>query len=59
MEDDCLRLDEMYPHQGHVGIASTVVDSDALALGARIMTRIQTALPVAAAIRVDVVIALS
>ena len=35
---------------------STVVDNDALALGARIMTRIQTALPLAAAIRVDVVI---
>ena len=38
---------------------STVVDSDALALGARIMARIQTALSVAAAIRVDVVIGLS
>src|ERR1700730_3823015 len=38
---------------------STVVGSDALAAGARIMTRIQTALPVAAAIRVDVVITLS
>jgi len=33
---------------------STVVDIDVLALGARIMARIQTLLPVAAAIRVDV-----
>ncbi len=37
----------------------TVVDIDVLALGASIMTRIQTPLPVPAAIRVDVAIALS
>src|SRR3984893_16376306 len=36
----------------------TVVDIDVLALGASIMTRIQTPWPVAAAIRVDVAIAL-
>src|SRR5450432_4707661 len=36
---------------------STVVDIDVLALGASIITRIQTPLPVAAAIRVDVEIA--
>ena len=33
---------------------STVVDIDVLALGARIMTRIQISLPLAAAIRADV-----
>ena len=33
---------------------STVEDIDVLALGARIMTRIQTSLPLAAAIRVDI-----
>src|SRR6266851_5103488 len=37
---------------------STVVDIDVLALGASIITRIQTPLPVAAAIRVDVAISL-
>src|SRR3984957_517351 len=37
---------------------STVEDIDVLALGARIMTRIQTSLPLAAAIRVELVIGL-
>jgi hypothetical protein len=38
---------------------STVEDIDVLALGARIMTRIQTSLLLAAAIRVEVAITLA